>query len=148
MKALKQKFTKIPKGYRITIESCENDADYYSTNITDGLSLEEVKMVVQLCKSMKSQSRNNGCFGNLYSPEYSEKVSLFNKLNEIFNVVPEYTVTEYNLEDVEDEFYNVLSDWGFIGQQDGQFTRYSAGYKIEYLPEDTFIEDVTARFGF
>ena len=146
MKQLEQKFTKIQKGYRITIESYENDCDFYSNNITSGLSLAEVNLVVKLCNSMKSQSRNNGCFGNIYSPEDSEKVSLFNRLNDIFSIVKDYKVTEDNLEEYEDYFYNVLSDWGFIGQQEDQFTRYCAGYKVEYLKEDVIFEDVTEDF--
>lgn len=139
MKSPEQKFTKIPKGYRITIESYENDGDFGDTTVIEGLSEDAVKNVVALCTVMKTEH------GNLYYPSDEQKVKLFNILNRIFNCVSDYIVTEDNLEEYEDDFYNILAETGFIGKEQDQFTRYC---KVEYLPEDVFIEDVTERFGF
>lgn len=143
MKALEQKFTKIPKGYRITIESYENDMDFGDTTVIEGLSEEGVKQVVALCTVMQTEEH-----GNLYYLDDRQKVKLFNILNRIFNCVSDYIVTESNLDEYEDDFYNILSEYGFIGKAEDQFTRYCQSYKIEYIPDDMFIEDVTEQFGF
>lgn len=143
MKTLEQKFTKIPKGYRITIESYENDCDFGDTNIVEGLSEEELKQAVTLCTVMQTKEH-----GNLYYPSVFQKIKLFNVLNIIFDYVEDCTVTIDNLDKYEDDFYNLLAEYGFIGKAEDQFTRYCQSYKIEYLPDDIFIEDVTAQFGF
>lgn len=142
MKALEQKFTKIPKGYRITIDSYENDMDFGDTAVVEGLSEGEVKQVVSLCTAMQTGH------GNIYYPTVFQKVKLFNILNVIFDYVNDYTVTVDNLDEYEDDFYNILAAYGFIGKAEDQFTRYCESYKVEYIPEDIFIEDVTERFGF
>jgi hypothetical protein len=143
MKALEQKFTKIPKGYRITIESYENDMDFGDTTVVEGISEEEVKQVVSLCTVMQTEE-----YANLYYPRDRQKVKLFNILNTIFDYISDCVVTIDNLDEYEDDFCNILSEYGFIGKAEDQFTRYCQSYKIEYLPEDIFIEDVTEKFGF
>lgn len=138
---MKSKFAKIPKGYRLTVESCENDGDFSDTTVIEGLSKEDVKQFVLLCKLMETED-----YGNLYYPEEKEKVALFNAINAIFNLVKDCTVTLENIEEYEDDFWEILYKSGFTGKAESQYTRYCNGYKVEYIPEDIFIEDVTGEF--
>ena len=135
------KFTKIPKGYRITIKSCENDGDYSDTTIIEGLSELDITQLVALCNLMETED-----YGNLYYPEEDQKVALFNAINSVFNLVIDYKVTLENIEEYEDGFWRIINESGFLGKGDDQFTRYCDGYKVEYIPEDILIEDVTEKF--
>ena len=137
------KYTKIPSGYRLTLCTAENDTDYGGTSIYEGLSIRELRKAIDLCNLMKGEN------GNLYSPSLDEKIKLFNELNKIFNLYSYKAITTELLEDdsnVEDYFWSVLNQYGFIGQAEYQFTRYTESFRVEYVPEEISILDVTKEF--
>ena len=63
----------IKAGYRITVTSWENDADYYNTNTVDGLDEQETKFHVDLLKLIAGSNCNDSTvFGNMYDPRDSK----------------------------------------------------------------------------
>lgn len=132
----------IKKGYRLTVESWENDGDNDNTVILDGLEESKVKFLVEICKRLSSNyhfsNEENHQFGNMYDPSDSE-------LNEFYDYMRPILV-KYNkdVEDDEDYLGEVLDDLGLSSID--FFTRICQRFIVEYVPQDIEIEDVTHKF--
>ena len=131
--------TTIKKGYRMTIISWENDADNYRREVLEGLSEDEVKFYLELCKLHVSKNGRAGGFGNAYeyesiSGKHEEAMlTLAQKYQEVLKFI------EPN--------YDMMMDYLYMCLGDGEFyTRVFESVKIEYVPHDIHIEDVTDRF--
>ena len=121
--------TVIPKGYRLTIDSWENDGDLSKTVIIDGLSENEINYYVEICKALK------GKLGNLYDPSEEELDEL-----DTFAVSLGLKYGEMDSCDLNEQLY-------VMGLSSEEFhTRMCDGFKVEYLPEKVVLQDVTDKF--
>ena len=144
------KQTIIPAGYRVTITSWENDADYYEDTIHEGLTKERVEYILEMCKLFKSGSNNGGkTFGNMNEYDGSAR---FAKAQQAVNVVLEKhraVLNECelaNLDSGEDEMEvcEIINE--FIGSSEFYTFRVYDKAKIELVPHQITMEDVTADF--
>lgn len=147
------KYTIIPKGYRLTVTSWENDADNYNTKSMEGLTKEEIEFLVPFIKLFKSKNSHNDNtnFGNMYSPDEDE----IEQANEaVRKLVSKHDVVNFSFGDYfsaldgEDDEHSAWSDFLYnLGLSGGEyFTRVLSSYKIEYIPEELKIQDVTKEF--
>lgn len=156
-------YTTIKAGYRLTVTSWKNDGDNYMTKMLEGLTKEDVEFHVKFLKLFKSDS---GGFGNLYAPSkmkrfhLAEAIATLVKANDVSNTnfaeVGDY-LQDIDLEDEEyfeenvvdellgDYIYDRLWDVG-LSNGDDFYTRVMSSYKVEFVPQDIQIQDVTAEF--
>jgi hypothetical protein len=146
--------TTLKAGYRITVTSWENDADNYRTITRDGFSFKQAQLICELLSHMGSRSnapKEALQFGNMYEPEFGndgEAVVEFWR-----ELLAKHPVAAKELEfvpgeDIDDEdlfyqFGEVVSE--FTGSGDF-FTRVVENVKVEYLPHDITLENVTTEF--
>ena len=144
------KQTIIPAGYRVTITSWENDADNYKDTIHEGLTKERVEYILELCKMFKSGSNNGGkTFGNMNE---SDGAAQFAKAEQAVRAVLEKHRTSLNhlelanLEAEEDEMEvcEIVSE--FIGSSEFYTFRVFSKAKVEHIPLQITMEDVTGDF--
>lgn len=156
------KFTTIKAGYRLTVTSWENDADNYNTKMIEGLTKEDVEFHVKFISLFKSGSR--GGFGNMHEPssmkryQLAEAIALLVQANDATNtsfdglgkLLKDVDVTdEEKFEDdimapILDSAHDYLWELGLTG---GEFyTRVLDKYKVEFVPHDIQIQDVTDQF--
>jgi hypothetical protein len=129
----------IPKGYRITVVSWENDADNYNTKVESGLTKEEVAFKIDLCKALK----HDGGVGNMYQPSDSELEFARQILKAV--LVKHSEADEGDpTDEAADTAFDYLYDLGLSGGE--FFTRVCESYKVEFVPTDIYIEDVTKEF--
>ena len=142
--------TIIPVGYRLSVVSWENDGDHYNTEVMEGLSEEEVKFLVEICKLHYSQYRDHNVrtFGNMYEPNDKEIEEYYEALDNIRkkypNVKDKYDNEEHELEDGEHVREAFCYDLGFTKGE--FFTRVCESFKVEYVPVEIILEDVTEKF--
>ncbi len=145
--------TIIKKGYRFTLKTWENDADNYNTVTLEGLSVEVVKFYVELAKLHKSKNYHNNCFGNMYDPRESERAAYMqamadlcrNHLTALKEINDDFEESWLDDEEgIEDVIHGVTYDLGLSGTD--FYTRVTDTFKIEFVPQDIFIEDVTLAF--
>lgn len=140
----------IPKGYRLTVHSWENDGDAECSRIHEGLTKEELEFAVAFILLFRSKSDHSGCFGNVYD-ELTEKErnAIISAVKKLLKKHPigKGILSDVNEEDEDDEdeedrqidcIINFLES--FTGY--GEFTiRVVADYKIDYFDKD--VEYVT-----
>lgn len=157
-----EKWTIIPSGYRITINSWERDLDFDDEVIVQGYTKEETQFIIQFLKLFQRSSK----FSNLYDP--STKI-----VNELYKIVSNLIITHqpysYKLvglsipDDVEllktsvendnyDEMYDIFREFfsDYLGHGDPQFPRFTrvcSSIKVEYIPEEIRMLDVSKEFG-
>lgn len=143
------KETIIPTGYRITIESSENDADNYKTKVMEGLRKESVEFLVDFANLFYNH-------GNMCDPEENELES-FHKDCEIvvglhINENFENKLLQYFYDDIENKFYedqydSVMELAYDLGLSGGKFyTRVVESIKVEYIHTEIVLQDVTEEF--
>ena len=146
--------TTIPAGYRVTITSWENDADNYKTTIHEGLTKPRVEYMIELCKLFVSQNRDKNAFGNMYDPsehEVSKAVNAVRALMRKHQAVlteDELQILDGTAGDEDDIRYNVqemVSEYLDTGE-DYAF-RVFDGAKVELIPHEIKMEDVSSQFG-
>jgi hypothetical protein len=147
--------TIIPAGYRLSITSWENDADAYHTEIVEGISKERVEFILELCRLFRSKNQKPGCFGNMYD-DYSNRSDPKRKqAYEAIAVVMEKhrpVLTECELanldavasEEDEPEFAEIVSN--FLHYGENFVFRVYDGAKVEYIPHEIRMDDVTGQF--
>lgn len=142
--------TIIKAGYRITVESWENDGDNTKTETQDGFTLEEAKFHIELFKLFYSQNQQAGCFGNMYEPSEHEMERMFEAVS---NVIAKHPCSseffevfdDETLDDVlHDQTMNILYEFGLSGGE--FFTRVLESFTVEFIPNDIEIKDVTYEF--
>jgi len=127
----------IPKGYRVTVVSWENDGDNYNTKVISGLNKADVSFYIDLCKLLMGE------YGNLYEPGASELSEFRSALHEIF--------VRHDKVDKGDSVEE-SGDWGMdylyeLGLTAGEFfTRVCDSFKVELIPENITFQDVTKEF--
>ncbi len=150
--------TIIPAGYRITIESWENDADNYKTKLMEGLQKESTMFLVDFAKLFYSQNNWNGPkgHGNMYDPNVSELEAFRKDFEDIVSKhIKENTeacLLQYFYDDENGKFYEDQSDGVMdlayeLGLSGGDFyTRVLSSIKVEYIPTEIVLNDVTEDF--
>lgn len=154
----------IPAGYRITVESWENDADNYKTEIVDGIETpEQVRLYVALCDLLTGcEHDNGGKYGNMYDPPDGEIAGFDAAARDVLMKnaaglrqgysLPVAAGDEDDEDEDEDEDYKfpyaslaneILYD--FTGSSEF-YTRVISKIVVEYIPHDVLIDDVTADF--
>lgn len=144
----------IPAGYRLTVNSWENDGDNSKTEVFTGLSKEKTQYYVDLCKLLRVYSGGKREFGNLYDPSEAKLTAFSDAVKLIVDNHPivKRLFDEYveaadgvNVVDLYPEF--ALDDLFEMGLTGGDFyTRVCEQYTVEYIPNDIVIEDVTEQF--
>lgn len=133
-----------PAGYSLTIESWENDADYYKTIVLDGLKSGDVVFYIHLLQHFKPNSYRRDYFGG---SEYDPKIEV-DLIEKTFNLYPpeskelKETITEIITEyrDSPDFVDELLG--GRCGE--GYFWRTFESYEIHNIPKECV--DVTDHF--
>lgn len=144
--------TVIPAGYRLTISSWENDADYRKDVVIEGIeSKDRVKFIVALMKLFKSGSNDSKCFGNMYEPSEAEiaqaVAAVFRVLVKHQHALDEDEASILRNED-EDAVQDFVSDMlsFYLGSSDLYWSRVFSRIKIEHIPTEIVLEDVTGEF--
>jgi hypothetical protein len=146
------KQTIIPAGYRVTIASWENDADNYKDKIHEGLSKERVEYILELCNLFKSGSNNGGkTFGNMNEYSRNARDNLAKAEQAVMTVLEKHRAVLdecelANLEGPEDEMEVCEIVNEFIGSSEDYIFRVYDGAKVEYIPHEIRMEDVTSQF--
>lgn len=154
------KYTIIPAGYRLIVDSWENDADNRRTLSKDGLTLDECKFHLELCQLLKSDGYYTGStFGNLLddddASEYYEAIrTVMRKYEHVFPRPPEYLVDINMNENFPPSLYGSTYWYDYASELIGDYFDYSEGYitrvfedfKVEYIPEEIKILDVSEQF--
>jgi hypothetical protein len=125
----------IKAGYRMTVESWENDADHYNTVIKDGLNERDVKLYIDILKL------TDGEFGNMYEPTERELNDFAKAVEAVFDKHNH----PYETENLASDGSEIICD--FCGYSEYYFTRVVDKITVEYIPQDIIIEDVTKQFG-
>lgn len=148
------KQTIIPAGYRLTITSWENDADNYQTTVHEGLTKAKVEFILELCCKFTSGSNNGGTtFGNMYEPDNGEMAKAAAAIREVmlkheavldendrdflFNMAPEDAM--WSAREIMGEYLDTSENYAF---------RVYDGAKVEYVPHEIRMEDVTLQFNY
>lgn len=117
----------IKAGYRLSVTSWENDADNHKTETIDGLTLQQVRLLIELVSLFDSGSE----FSNLHSPSKAkmEKIDLelskFQKLGSV-TTIKEHWLARLGIY-FATEFY----------------TRVYEKHSVEHVPKEIVIEDAT-----
>lgn len=136
----------IPEGYRITCVSWENDGDNYKTVVKEGVSKRETELIGEVVSLIISHSTG---LENNYDPSDKEREKGFKILLPVFEKFPDVLGQKY-IEEIRDDG-GVMLDYicenltGYPGE-DGYAMRVISSIKIEHIPQDIVIEDVTAQF--
>lgn len=150
-----KRYTIIPRGYRLTVTSWENDADNYRTMFKESLSLEQVKFDLELCQLLRSEyGPAHYGFGNLLDDDSIEEYqkAIIKVLNKHKNILPDDVDLDEEID--EDDPYSSTSwfdyvqelNYEYFGSSEGYITRVFDSFKVEYVSEDIKLEDVTLEF--
>ncbi len=142
--------TVIPPGYRLTVTSWENDGDNYRTKTVEGLSEGRLRYYVDLIKRFASSSNGGlerGFIGNLFEPNEREEQIYLKAMIEVLKTHR----NEFNFEDDEalETYADCIGDQILysLGLTGGDFfTRVMESFKVEYVPHEIRIADVTGQF--
>lgn len=141
------KITIIPAGYRITVESWENDGDNCRTEIIEGLSEQDAKFTVDFALLFASKNGKDEGIGNLCDPSADEEKRVVEAINK---VVTKHSPLSEDLSfftSLDCDVYSMM-EYGYnLGLSGGDFfTRVLDSIKVEYIPEPIEIQDVTTKF--
>lgn len=140
----------IKAGYKITVESWENDADNYRTESIDGIQDKEyVQFLVEFMQLFESHHNSKFGIGNMYDPDEKELEKYENVLKELcekYDAGKWFKDPQY-VQGFEPHQY--LSDIRYDlhgSSSEGFFTRVTESIVVEYTPTDIVLEDVTKQF--
>jgi hypothetical protein len=138
--------TIIPAGYRLTVTSWENDADNYNTVVLEGLTLEQVTFNVELCKLFENSTDWENLLCNLYEPDDEDVARVHAAL---IPLMKKFHPEEVARCEGDDEMLgDIAMDYlGDLSLTYGEwFTRVCESWKVEYIPNEIILEDVTEKF--
>lgn len=142
----------IKAGYRITVESWENDADNQRTMVIDGIQNKEYAALIYDVMSLlecRNYREDDTTFGNLYEPDEEEWEKYQNALKSLCEKHNASKFFAGNPEFVQGfEPHEYLSELIFDlhGSSEYYATRVTESITVEYTPVDIVIEDVTKEF--
>ena len=130
--------TTIRAGYRLTVTSWENDADHYRTCTVEGIPFKICKFLVAVCKLHEMDSE----FANMYEPGEFEIEGYHKAIADLLKL---HKIPESTLDGPDHVIDTYLNDLGLTGC--GEFyTRVMSSFKVEDIPTDIHINDVTKAF--
>jgi hypothetical protein len=139
------KINTIKAGYRLTVKSWENDGDHKNTIQQDGLTLEQVKFIVDIIGVYKIS------LGNMYSPKESELSEEKIALRKVISKYPNAKEMLYIEEEEEFQDDDIIVEcvhdqilYDYMGSSEF-YTRKYDGHTVEYIPVEITIEDVTNK---
>lgn len=144
----------IKAGFRLEVETWENDADNYRTEVLDGLTEAEVKFYVEVAKAHYSRhDPSMKGFGNMYEPDKEEKEKYTDAMRAIFrkhvvilsNIWDDFEPGWIDEKSFLDMVHGVNYDLGLSGSE-YYFTRVTDSIKVSYTPVEIILEDRTAEF--
>jgi hypothetical protein len=139
------KTTKIESGYQLTIESWENDGDHYATKTLYGLTLQEVKLYVDLVSYFESGKIEDYKFGNMYEPT-DEKLKFVQEiLGGVIKVHDDAFDDPITLKNALDDPLAFVVD-KLLGYSETYAARVIQGFTVLYWPDTVELQDVTAEF--
>jgi hypothetical protein len=156
-------YTILKAGYRLTIDSWENDLNSFYTFTQEGYTKEDIEFLIKFCQLFRRGER----FSNLYEPAASVIKDLgqtlatlidkyqpqsYHALNEIYDGIEGLVTTALREQTYDDllEFFSSDLSPHFFGSGDSNFpffTRVCDRVKVEYIPETIRIRDVSTEFG-
>lgn len=148
--------TVIKKGYRVSIETWENDADNYRTKTFEGLNKEAAQFLVDFSKffySKNSRKDTSLKFGNMYEPSEEEldQVALFvgPLLINNFEILQEFGYSDLDKNDTDEWVLDIISEllYETQGGSSDFWSRVTSSIKVEYIPADVELSDVSKDFG-
>lgn len=146
------KQTIIPVGYRITVTTMENDGDSTGTEVLEGLSKEATAFYMAFIAPFR-KSQWQGGLGNIYAATFEQRMKFINHIRDTLNAHANYTYGHYSIapgelddsDAVESNFGDILNDFGIRGGTE-YYTRVVEVVKVEYIPTEIVLEDVTEQF--
>ncbi len=133
-----KKVKEIKAGYRLSVTSWENDADNYQTKIKEGLSEDQTRLYLDLCKLHTSRNdRKDPGFGNLFEPD-DEIIALYEEA--VAKILSNHG-SSIDHGDVDD----LLGDLGLVGSSEF-YTRVLDNFEVDFIEKTIQIEDVTKKF--
>lgn len=139
------KCTIIPAGYRFIFDSWENDGDSARTVITEGVNEPEARFLAELAKALVSGSSG---LENNYEPDEKEIRKGHKVLLAIFerhqNVFSEEDIDAYRQDGGRMADYIAEKILGY--STEGYYLRVLDSFKIEHVPVEILIKDVTDQF--
>lgn len=139
------KFNTILAGYRFTFVSWENDGDNKKTIVKEGVQEAEAKLLGKLASLIQL----GGCgLENNYEPSEKEQKKAFKILLPIFEKHKDiFDESDMNLfrKDV-GQMVDYINENMLGHGEDGYWMRALQSTKVEYIPEEINIEDVTSKF--
>ena len=141
--------TIIKAGYRLTVNSWENDADYHQSITVDGLIKIQVEFLIKFLSLFTSDK-----YGNIYGEiSDAKEEALIKEVNQVISLYRNNPNLErdfgnlLNVEEIDLDLDDIISLVGdYLDYSENYYTRVFDGYIVEYLPEDIHIEDVTEQF--
>lgn len=138
--------TVIKAGYRLTVQTWENDADNYNSGAVEGMTRDEAVFIADFVKLFASRHcHTSRGIGNMYEPDSAERDRATERVKE---VVERHLVTIQ----ASDKFTHFLNGGWHDCAYDltlagGEFwTRVLDSFRVEYIPEDVHLQDVTKEF--
>lgn len=138
----------IKAGYRLTVTSCENDADNYATKVIDGLTIERARVCVAYCKLFT----NDRSVSNMYEPDEDEIATIDERVVSVACdagfIAHVFAAIGEDATDAEIRYYvfdAIISEMGLCYSGDF-YTRRCVSWRVEYVEHDINIPDVTDTF--
>lgn len=137
--------TIIPAGYRLSVVSWENDGDAYQTRVFEGLTRERAEFLIEV-----AELTSRGKFGNLYEPSDTKLKKLGEAALALFKRFPGQSNFEPQGDEAADleEARDCFGDLHFTlcGSSEHFYTRVLESWKIEYVPHEIVLENVSNQF--
>lgn len=132
----------IPKGYRLTVHSWENDSDAWQTKTFEGLTKEGLEFAIAFISLFKNESCNPDCFGNVYEYEDFEESQQEALVAAVEKVLESHPIGRPNLDDMDSDDLEIKIDC--IMSLLDTFTGYGEFYirVVDHFTVDYFQNDV------
>jgi len=144
----------IPVGYQLHINSWENDADAYQTEILSGLTKEDVNFYLSIVSQFRSRNQHQGCYGNgevtssqlsaIFKKALKDHPSISEKVKQDFALVSKEEDEEDFDEDHPYQLVQQLLGYPVNDAYDATFCRVFASHQV-FLIEKPIV-DVTSEF--
>lgn len=146
----------IKAGYRLTVESWENDGDANAIKIIDGLTKEECQFYCRVLDLINPNSK----FANLYEPTEKELTKFVQEFDKILTKTGNPTNIKlfsikntfhdqytYYIDNLRDSLCDVL--YTLTGNSpESYFSRVCQSFKVELVEHDIYLPEVTSEFIF
>ncbi len=135
--------TIIPAGYRITVDSWENDGDNSKTEVVEGIETRELaQFYVDMCLLLEGE------YGNMFEPSEVQMAHFGEAAMAVFRrhvPLPEgyEDVPEADASTAAEAARELLID--FFGGSEF-YTRVLSKLRVEHIPEPVELKDVTKEF--